>query len=107
MTLQLHLTPAAESDLDAAYTWYELQRTGLGVRFLGAVDQFFAKLSESPAVFPEIAPGFRRGLLRRFPYGIYFAIETHAVVVHAVFHLHRNPDVVQTRRPGGGSGSRP
>jgi plasmid stabilization system protein ParE len=39
----------------------------------------------------------RRALLHQFPYGIYFLSEREAVVILAVLHSHRNPDVWKSR----------
>ena len=30
--------------------------------------------------------------MRRFPYGVIYSIEDDALVIVAVFHLHRHPD---------------
>jgi plasmid stabilization system protein ParE len=93
----LCLTPAAEIDLAAVYAWYEEQREGLGGRFIDATDELLRRIRESPRLFPEVVVGYRRGLLHRFPYGVYFSHEPNRVVVHAVLHLHRDPAVWQKR----------
>jgi plasmid stabilization system protein ParE len=46
---------------------------------------------ESPAQFPEVEPGIRRALARRFPFAVYFLDEADAVVVLAVLHVRRSP----------------
>lgn len=98
----LRVSPAAEADLAAAFACYEAKRIGLGVRFMQAVDLLVGRMRESPRLFPEVGDGFRRGLMYRFPYGIYFALEPGAVVVHAVLHLHRDPIVARRRLSDGG-----
>lgn len=97
MTALLRVTPAAELDLARAFAWYEGQRRGLGARFIDAVDVLTQRIRESPGLFPEVKPGFRRGLLRRFPYGIYFSMTSEHVLLHAVLHLHRDPSVARRR----------
>ena len=99
----LCVTPAAERDLAAAFIWYEEQRAGLGTRFIGQVDQLFDRIREMPRQFPEVVSGYRRGLLQRFPYGVYFSVEPDRVVIHAALHLHRDP-ARWRRRLSGGSG---
>lgn len=103
MTTSLVVTPSAERDLTAAFVWYEEQSAGLGVRFIEQADDLFGRICEMPRQFPEVVGGYRRGLLHRFPYGVYFSIGQDRVVVHAVLHLHRDPAHWQ-RRLGGGSG---
>jgi plasmid stabilization system protein ParE len=97
MTTSLSFTPAAEIDLAAIFVWYAEQRDGLGGRFIDAADELFRRIRESPRLFPEVVAGYRRGLLHRFPYGVYFSLEPNRVVVHAVLHLHRDPAVWRER----------
>jgi site-specific DNA recombinase len=44
MTRRCIVRPLAESDLDHATTWYNDQQSGLGLRFLDAVDQVFDRI---------------------------------------------------------------
>jgi len=51
-----------------------------------------------PAVWRVIEDDFRRYLIERFPYGIYYTIEEDVSVIWAVKHLHRDLDYWQQRR---------
>ena len=102
MTASLFVTPEAELDLTAIFLWYERQRDGLGTRFIDAADELFMRIRQSPRLFPEVVPGYRRALFRRFPYGTYFSQDGSRVVVHAVLHLHRDPGVWRRRLLGSG-----
>jgi hypothetical protein len=44
--------PLAQSDIAQAASWYENQRTGLGLRFLDATDRLLDRLRVSPLQFP-------------------------------------------------------
>jgi len=85
------IRPLAESDLESAATWYEHQRTGLGLRFLDALDQLFERVRATPLQFPLVSANVRRALLQTFPYAVYFRVMDDAVVVLAVVHLRRRP----------------
>ncbi|HEX5051097.1 MAG TPA: type II toxin-antitoxin system RelE/ParE family toxin [Planctomycetota bacterium] len=100
MTVSLCFAPGAEDDLAAIFTWYEAQRQGLGARFLDAEATLFERMRESPKLFPEVVVGFRRALLRNFPFGVYFSLEPTRVVGHAVLHLYRDPAVWRRRLSG-------
>lgn len=89
--------PLAESDIAQAATWYENQRTDLGLRFLDATDQLFDRLRVSPLQFPLVSTDVRRALLHTFPYAVYFRVSDDAVVVLAVLHLSRDPRIWRVR----------
>jgi hypothetical protein len=42
-------------------------------------------------MFPHIRSDFRRCLTRRFPFSLIYTIESHRIVIHAVFDNRRNP----------------
>jgi plasmid stabilization system protein ParE len=94
--LELRLEARAEF-LDAIQ-WYEAKRMGLGSRFKAEVDRTLTRIQTSPQQFPEVEPGYRRALVHSFPYGIFFAIEEHEIVVLAVLHHRRDPQVWKSRR---------
>ena len=64
---------------------------------MDAAEELMLQIAETPRMFPEVTSDHRRGLLRRFPYGVYFLIEASRIVVQAVLHLHRDPGVLRTR----------
>jgi plasmid stabilization system protein ParE len=86
---RLVLLPGAAADLDAAAEWYEREREGLGADLLGHVDRILGRIEASPHQFPLVSGEVRRGLVTRFPYGVFFVTDGEAVVVIAVLHLHR------------------
>jgi plasmid stabilization system protein ParE len=89
--------PLAEVDLESAATWYEGQRTGLGLRFLDAVDHLFGRVRATPLQFPQVSGSLRRALVHTFPYAVYFEATADAVVIHAVLHLRRRPRTLPSR----------
>ena len=93
----LLLRPQAQLDAADAAGWYEDQRTGLGIRFLAALDHVLSRARLSPFQFPEIDPCVRRGLLPRFPYSVYFSVGADCIEVIAVLHQHRHPDTWRNR----------
>lgn len=97
MTALVRFTSAAERDLTAAFLWYEGQSVGLGTRLMARMGDLLARIAETPLQFPEVVSGYRRALLQRFPYGVYFSIGSDEVRVHAVLHLHRDPAHWQDR----------
>lgn len=91
MTLPVVWTPEANEDLLEARAWYDNIRPELGERFALAVDATVETLAEHPLQFPVIYRGRRRAGVRRFPYGIFFEVQEHRIVVIACFHGLRDP----------------
>jgi len=48
-------TQAARAELIAAQDWYEDEATGLGRRFLQAIDALVERMSEIPVSFPSFS----------------------------------------------------
>ena len=101
MTLRITADPEAESEIGEAAGWYEDRLTGLGLEFLAAVERAFSLIAENPERFPVWKQGhaFRRCLLKRFPYMVFYEIEEDRVVVWAVAHVRRKPGYWVSRRP--------
>ena len=87
----------AQLDVEDAAIWYENRRAGLGLRFLEDLDYVVRRVAASPLQFPEIQPGARRGLLKRFPYSVYFSVSSEQVEIIGVLHQHRHPDTWRNR----------
>ncbi|MDH4083253.1 MAG: type II toxin-antitoxin system RelE/ParE family toxin [Nitrospira sp.] len=97
MARRLVVQPQADLDIQAAAVWYEDQRSGLGVRFLDELGLVFQRIETNPRQFSRLEGEVRRALLHHFPYGVYFIEVSEAIIVLAVLHLHRDPDVWKSR----------
>jgi plasmid stabilization system protein ParE len=84
-------TPEANEDLLDARAWYDNIRTQLGERFALTVEATIKAIAEHPLQFPVVHRGRRRAGVRRFPYGIFFEVQEHRIVVIACFHGKRDP----------------
>jgi hypothetical protein len=74
MTKVLFL-PEVETDILAGYAWYEEKSPGLGEEFLRIFLACAHDIARYPIGYPKIHSEFRRRLLRRFPYAIYYFLE--------------------------------
>lgn len=95
---QLVSQPLADLDVEAAFFWYESQRPGLGVEFIEQLRAAYDRIVHGPLAYQQLRSGIRRALLRRFPYGVFFAVENRTIVVLAVLHVSRDPAEWQRRR---------
>ena len=92
MRRSLFVLPSARDDIAAAAAWYDASRTGLGLTFLNTIEELLGRIAEVPLQFPVVQSEVRRGLIRRFPYGVYFRAAERRVEILAVIHLHRDPE---------------
>jgi plasmid stabilization system protein ParE len=89
----LRILPEAEEELAEAAAWYEVRRSGLGVELIAVVDRAFEEITDAPlacGLWRDDRP-YRRKILTRFPYVIFFRVEGETVTVMAVAHAKRRP----------------
>ena len=97
MTYDLRFLPEVEEDVINGYLWYEDKSRGLGEDFLRMFYASSNELMGNPLLYQKVHYDFRRRLLRRFPYAIYFTVENELVIVFGLFHCARNPQLVLTK----------
>jgi len=91
------LLPEAVADVAEAYDWYELQQAGLGDEFLRCLEDAYTRIAAQPLHYPVRFDSFRRILLRRFPYAIYFEYNAAAIYVCYVFQCAQDPGKLARR----------
>ena len=94
---RLEAEAAVEFDIESAFGWYEAEDTGLGQEFLEQLRLVYRRILENPLAYEEQRSGIRRGLMRRFPYAVYFSVEDETILILAVLHTARDPAEWQLR----------
>lgn len=92
MAVELVIAPEAEQDIAEAYAWYEHRRSELGEEFLSSVDAYIQAICRMPKMQSVVHAEYRRGLVRRFPYAVFYEFARGTVTVYAVFHTSRDPN---------------
>jgi toxin ParE1/3/4 len=92
------LTPEADLDAQGGILWYDERDRELGVDFLRKVNDCITAIQENPQKYPIVHGQMRRALVRRFPYEIIFEIEDDEIIIYAIYHCARNPEVWKHRR---------
>lgn len=95
MNYSIKFRPEVENDVLSAYFWYEGKSTGLGEEFLRVFYANAYGLERNPLIYRKIYKNFRRRLLARFPYAIYFSLENHNIIVFGLFHTARDPRKIE------------
>ena len=91
MTRRLVLRARVRGDIARAARWYEREREGLGAGYVAAIERTLDAVRDMPGRFPEVHGRIRRALAARFPYAVFFVIESDRVVVLAVLHQAADP----------------
>lgn len=104
MKKTVRLEPEAEGEFDAAATWYERQRHGLGQDFVDEIARSLSRVAETPQSFgllPSVPQdlGIRRAAVHRFPYTVLFIDQPNVVRVLAIAHQRRRPGYWRGRLP--------
>jgi plasmid stabilization system protein ParE len=99
MAAELILTPEFLEDIIDVADWYDHQIAGLGQDFLEGIDACIDKIAKMPTIYEMVKRNYRRALVRRFPYAIFFESVDSRVTVYAVIHTARHPDTWRERLP--------
>lgn len=89
--------PEAEDDLKEAFSWYEDKRAGLGYDFLLQVEAGLKFIERNPEIHPSEYKGTKKHFIKRFPYKIIYLLEETKVIVLAVIHGKRSPELIKKR----------
>ena len=100
--MNLRILAAARTDLADGRDFYERQGEGLGGYFLDSLFSDIDSLVLYAGIHRKVF-SFHRLLSKRFPYAIYYQIETgNVVVVYRVLDCRQNPRKIRTALKSGG-----
>lgn len=97
MIRKIIVRPEASIDLREARNWYRNVSPELGSDFVRRVDDAIALVKERPEAFAIVHRTFRRILLHRFPYALFYHASEDRIVVVAVLHQARGPETIEAR----------
>lgn len=88
----------ASQEIEDAVGWYESQKEGLGIEFFLQFEEVTELLKNNPEIYAKVYDYFRKALIQKFPYAIYYAVNhTQKIIdIVAVFHNKKNPEVIKT-----------
>ncbi|HEV8434774.1 MAG TPA: type II toxin-antitoxin system RelE/ParE family toxin [Thermoanaerobaculia bacterium] len=97
MTTRVIIRPEASADIRSARRWYRSISLQLAEDFLEELRRSIDAALERPRTFPVVYRTFRRVLLHRFPYALFFDTEEERITVVAVLHGARDPGLIRNR----------
>ena len=87
----------AENDLLEVFAQLEDRGEGAGMRFLHKLDFTLGNLHAHPELAPVFEEPVRRLVIGSTGYGLFYSVESRGIIVHALIHLSRNPQVIRDR----------
>jgi toxin ParE1/3/4 len=84
----------AKQDIREARLWYRKISPDLGEALLKSVDDAIALAQRYPLAFHVVHRTFRRVLLQRFPYALFYQFGDDRIIVVAVLHQARDPQAL-------------
>ena len=97
MTRELRISREAREDLAEAVGGFREISPLLVVRFGLELERIYSSILEYPQLYPIVYKNFRRGLIRRFPYSVFYVVEESAIVIMGVVHQARDESTWKRR----------
>jgi len=91
MSKEIIFIPEALDEARDAYTWYEENEAGLGEDFYRALSVAISYITRNPDAPRKVFRTYRRILLRRFPYAVFYRNDDMAIYIYSVFHCSQDP----------------
>ncbi|MCU0443359.1 MAG: type II toxin-antitoxin system RelE/ParE family toxin [Microscillaceae bacterium] len=96
---QIIIGEKARQDVQDVVDWYESQKSDLGIDFFLYFEDKIKVLETNPKLYPTYFDYFRRFLLKKYPYAIYYLIDevNFNIEIIALFHSSRNTESIHKR----------
>ena len=89
------ILPLASEDVREAARWYDKQQNGLGKKFTAEVREKVHFIRQNPKASNIRYDEVRSAVLNVFPFMVHYTIDENnkTIIVSAVLHTSRNPDI--------------
>ena len=94
--MKIHISDSAYKDLESGQLFYEQQEEGLGIYFQDSLFSDIDSLRFYAGIHP-IQYDKHRLLSKKFPYAIYYQVESDSIIVFAVLDCRRNPNWIKNK----------
>jgi len=90
--VKIIIAKIAQKEFNDAKAFYEIEQTGLGVRFVEEIRRGILRIKQYPSAWAVERGEVRHYLVHKFPYKILYSIQQNKIIVLAFAHYHRKPD---------------
>ncbi len=98
--MKIELLDLAQRDLIDGYYFYESQEAGLGTYFLDTLYSDIDSLRIFGGIHRVAYQHLHRSLSKRFPFAIFYTVESEIVRVRAIVDCRRNPSWIRQHLHG-------
>lgn len=89
----LSLRPSAKDDIQDIVDYYDEVSVRLADDFLNELDDCIEKIRKMPKAYQKRFHNIRAVFLKRFSIGVFYKVYGKRVVIIAVLHASRNPEI--------------
>ena len=89
--MQIEVLELAKLEIDDAQEYYNLQTNKLGDSFKDDVKACIDRIVLFPELYPRVVQDVRKSLLHRFPYSLFYIVESSTIIILSVAHQSRKP----------------
>lgn len=97
MSLRIEFLAGAASDLLGIHRDISEFSESHPEAFSFRLDRRLAQLAKFPEMGPVFSKQYRRLVLGKFPYAVFYSISGERIFIHAIFHLQLHPLLIQNR----------
>ncbi len=90
-------TNGVEDDLNEIGEWYGVIRKGLKEDFLLSVEVEVEIIRRAPLIYKEYCLNIKKSIISKFPYGLYYILESEQIIVLAIIHQKRGKRAIKKK----------
>lgn len=92
--MKVEILPSALEDLAEGFSYYQIKEEGLGEYFLDALYSDMDSLHFYGGIHSQHF-GYHRLLAKRFPFAIYYRVDSDTAVVRAILDCRKDPSWIK------------
>lgn len=100
MKYLLTIEDSAQFDLSEITSFYNFSNKNTAVKFVVYVEKTLKQLSDNPFIFQKTYGDIRKANIGYFKYSIFYRIYENKIIVFAVLHQKRSPNIITERTSG-------
>jgi plasmid stabilization system protein ParE len=95
--MEILVSREARADIVDAISGFHDISPRLSARFGVELERIYSNISDHPQMYPVVYKGFRRALLRKFPYSVFYIVEEMFILIVGVIHQSRDESTWKRR----------